>query len=275
MSGTLRWRLERLRGMTPAEVVYRLLRAIEARLERRLVARAVPAPDPACRGNPWIARDPKVNASAYAQAAERIAEGRLDVYALRALNLGFPPRWNRDPKSGIEAPPAYGKRLDTGDPDLVGDIRYLWQPNRHAHLVTLAQAHALTKKRLYLETLEEHLDSWFLACPQGIGPNWSSALEAGVRLVNWSMALLLVAVQFDVFRSKLPTFHQFFAAENWIWLAVAMGITKIIHEFGHGLSCKHFGGECHEMGLMFLVFTPCLYCNVSDSWMLPEGACRR
>lgn len=24
------------------------------------------------------------------------------------------------------------------------------------------------------------------------------------------------------------------------------------------------------MGLMFLVFTPCLYCNVSDSWMLPN-----
>jgi putative peptide zinc metalloprotease protein len=49
-----------------------------------------------------------------------------------------------------------------------------------------------------------------------------------------------------------------------------MGLVKICHEFGHGLSCKKFGGECHEMGLMFLVFTPCLYCNVSDSWMLPN-----
>ena len=193
MSGTLRWRLERLRGMTPAEAVYRLLRAIQARFERRLLDRAVPPPDAAHCGNAWIAKDPNVNASAYAQAAERIAEGRLDIYALRALNLGFPPRWNRDPKSGIEAPPVYGKRLDTANPDLVGDIHYLWQPNRHAHLVTLAQAHALTKKRLYLETLEEHLDTWFLACPHGIGPNWSSALEAGVRLVNWSMAWQLVA----------------------------------------------------------------------------------
>ena len=43
-----------------------------------------------------------------------------------------------------------------------------------------------------------------------------------------------------------------------------------MHEFGHGLSCKHFGGECHEIGVMLLVFTPCLYCNVSDSWMLPN-----
>ena len=67
-----------------------------------------------------------------------------------------------------------------------------------------------------------------------------------------------------------PTFHQFFDAKNWIYLGVTLAVTKVIHEFGHGLTCKHFGGECHEMGVMFLVLTPCLYCNVSDSWMLPN-----
>lgn len=83
-------------------------------------------------------------------------------------------------------------------------------------------------------------------------------------------ALMLVLLQFKKFQTKLPTFEQFFAAENWIWLGITMALVKIIHEFGHGLSCKKFGGECHEMGLMLLVFTPCLYCNVSDSWMLPN-----
>jgi len=83
-------------------------------------------------------------------------------------------------------------------------------------------------------------------------------------------AATLVAVQFDNFHNKLPTFHQFFEAKNWIYLGLTLGITKVIHEFGHGLTCKHFGGECHEMGVMFLVLTPCLYCNVSDSWMLPN-----
>jgi putative peptide zinc metalloprotease protein len=83
-------------------------------------------------------------------------------------------------------------------------------------------------------------------------------------------ALTLVAVQFDVFRSKLPGFYQFFSPTNGLLLALMLGITKIMHEFGHGLSCKHFGGECHEMGIMLLVLTPCLYCNVSDSWMLPS-----
>jgi putative peptide zinc metalloprotease protein len=81
-------------------------------------------------------------------------------------------------------------------------------------------------------------------------------------------ALTLVLVQWDKFQSKLPTFEQFFAADNWLFLGATMAIVKILHEFGHGLSCKKFGGECHEMGLMLLVFTPCLYCNVSDSWML-------
>ena len=83
-------------------------------------------------------------------------------------------------------------------------------------------------------------------------------------------AATLVIVQFDVFKSRLPEFNSFFAAQNWLALAVTLTATKILHEFGHGMSCKHFGGECHEMGVMFLVMTPCLYCNVSDSWMLPN-----
>lgn len=81
-------------------------------------------------------------------------------------------------------------------------------------------------------------------------------------------AILLVAVQFDVFLGRLPGFHEFFAQQNWLTIALMLALAKILHEFGHGLACKHFGGECHEMGAMLLVFAPCLYCNVSDSWLL-------
>ncbi|NQT15945.1 MAG: hemolysin D, partial [Planctomycetes bacterium] len=78
----------------------------------------------------------------------------------------------------------------------------------------------------------------------------------------------LVVVESDVLRSKLPDFQTFFTARNLIWLAVALAAAKVLHELGHALACKHFGGECHEIGILLLVFTPCLYCNVSDSWML-------
>ncbi len=83
-------------------------------------------------------------------------------------------------------------------------------------------------------------------------------------------AALLVAVEFDTFRSRLPEVHSLVASSNLPWLVLAIAATKVLHELGHALACRHFGGDCHEIGLMLLVFTPCLYCNVSDSWMLPS-----
>lgn len=83
-------------------------------------------------------------------------------------------------------------------------------------------------------------------------------------------AALLIAAEFETFTARLPSFRTFFGLHNWFWLTITLCVTKIIHEFGHGLACKRFGGECHEMGVMLLVGTPCLYCNVSDSWMIPS-----
>jgi putative peptide zinc metalloprotease protein len=100
---------------------------------------------------------------------------------------------------------------------------------------------------------------------------WFYSLPAQIVCLTLALsALTLVLVQFETFHNKLPTFNQFFDPSNWLFMGVVLAVTKIIHEFGHGLTCKHFGGECHEMGVMFLVLTPCLYCNVSDSWMLPN-----
>jgi hypothetical protein len=138
--------LNRLRCMTPAEVAFRLVRAVQARAERcgALGALRVPAPDLEPGFKAWVSLPSGANRPRYLAAAERIRDGRLDVFALRDVDLGHPPRWNRDPKSGIEAPLAHGKTLDYRNPDLVGDIKYLWEPNRHLHLVTLAQAYALS-----------------------------------------------------------------------------------------------------------------------------------
>jgi putative peptide zinc metalloprotease protein len=89
-------------------------------------------------------------------------------------------------------------------------------------------------------------------------------------LLSALAALTLAAVQFETLQARLPNFHAFFNAENAVWLMVALALAKILHELGHALACKRFGGECHELGVMLLVFTPCLYCNVTDSWMMPN-----
>ncbi len=134
------------------------------------------------------------------------------------------------------------------------------QKRRRERLGKLANIFALRFRGIDPEKLLNRLLPWF---------GWLFTPGALVgALVFGLAAVMLVLVQWDKFQSKLPTFEQFFSADNWLFLGVTMALVKILHEFGHGLSCKKFGGECHEMGLMLLVFTPCLYCNVSDSWML-------
>jgi len=81
---------------------------------------------------------------------------------------------------------------------------------------------------------------------------------------------LVVLARFDEFAAALPTFHQFFTPTNAVLIGVSLALVKVLHELGHGLSCKHFGGECHELGFMLLFGTPTMYCNVSDSWLLPS-----
>jgi heparinase II/III-like protein len=218
---TLRWRLNRLRCMTPVELAHRALRAVRARAEGKglLGAPAVPAADLSVASKPWVHCDALIETAPYVAAAEALAHGSLDAFALRELDLGTPPRWNRDPKTGIEAPLVHGKLLDYRNPDLVGDIKYLWEPNRHQHLVTLAQAYALSGKRCYYDALAEQLESWFIACPYPLGPNWSSTLEAGIRLANWAVAWQLVQpiLDDDLKRRWLRSVYQHaYFVRHWL-----------------------------------------------------------
>lgn len=189
----IRWYFNRLRCMTPAELPHRVARTLAAHAESRGLCRnEVPRPRFEAAGTRFVEVPDGIDAGRCLDAADRIVAGRFDLFALDDVRLGNPPCWNRDPKTGVLAPLTFGKLLDYRDPRRVGDIKYLWELNRHQHLVTLAQAHALGGDRRYAETLFEHLDSWFRACPYRLGANWTSALEAAIRLINWSLVWQLL-----------------------------------------------------------------------------------
>ncbi len=56
------------------------------------------------------------------------------------------------------------------------------------------------------------------------------------------------------------------------WFIVLLVITA--HEFAHGVTCRRFGGQVHEVGFLLLYFMPGFYCNVSDAWLFPEKSKR-
>jgi hypothetical protein len=186
---SLKWRVARVRAMSSREIAFRVGRAVRARAERWGLGLAR-APEPAGpSGNAWLAVLPRnFDVARYTEAADRVVSGSFHVFALDNAPLGFPPRWNTDPKTGIAAPLVFGKSLDYRDSRVVGDIKYLWEINRHLELVTLAQAWHLSKQTRFLEACQTLLDSWIEQAPYPFGVNWCSSLEHAIRLTNWSFA---------------------------------------------------------------------------------------
>lgn len=89
-------------------------------------------------------------------------------------------------------------------------------------------------------------------------------------VVSVLSAMGMLAINFDTVLRQMPEFQQFFGWPNLIYLSMTMAIIKVFHELGHGFTCHHYGAESHSIGLMLLVFSPTLYCDVTDSWMLPS-----
>jgi putative peptide zinc metalloprotease protein len=77
-----------------------------------------------------------------------------------------------------------------------------------------------------------------------------------LSILNWKSLFVSLGTLFSLYSIPL------------IVLVVFAVLT--VHEFGHGLTLKHFGGKVEEMGFMLLYFFPAFYCNVSDAWMLKK-----
>ncbi|WP_172329197.1 efflux RND transporter periplasmic adaptor subunit [Mangrovicoccus sp. HB161399] len=60
------------------------------------------------------------------------------------------------------------------------------------------------------------------------------------------------------------------ARDNILLLLLAYPFVKAFHELGHAYFIKRWGGEVHEIGIMFLVFMPVPYVDASDSIGFPD-----
>lgn len=84
-------------------------------------------------------------------------------------------------------------------------------------------------------------------------------------LLTAAASLYLGAQQWDVLLARLP---QFASVEGAIWLAVALTVAKVVHEFGHAYTAYRHGCHVAGMGVAFLVLWPVLYTDTTDAWRL-------
>ena len=101
-----------------------------------------------------------------------------------------PLDWHKAPDSGRPWPLDFVETIDRWlwcKPN-PGDLKVIWELNRHQHFVTLAQAYWLTGNERYAIACGKQLRSWVRTNPPGFGIHWYSSLEIALRLVAWSTA---------------------------------------------------------------------------------------
>ncbi len=86
---------------------------------------------------------------------------------------------------------------------------------------------------------------------------------AFVWLAVVAAAVKCAVEQFDMVTRQA---EGILSPDNLFLLYVAMVIVKTLHELGHAMACRRFGGEVHVMGVMLLIFTPLPYMDATSSW---------
>jgi len=199
--GRLVWFWNRLRCMTPAEVLHRAQQAGRKRVVRLLGRRLrkLEAADAGPAAARWLSVPLALRAEAGSAAvalvqaeAVRIGAGEVRLFAAGFHAVGRVPQWNRCPLTGVQAPAVPSHAISLTDRAQVGDIKFVWELNRHLHWVSLAQAHAVDGAQAPLLVLGEQLRAWLSQCPPDTGPNWTSSLEYALRLINWAAVWQLI-----------------------------------------------------------------------------------
>lgn len=89
--------------------------------------------------------------------------------------------------------------------------------------------------------------------------------------VLWAIVVGLAAkIAVDNFGALREQGQNVLAPGNLILLYLGLIFIKTVHEFGHAIFCRKFGGEVHVMGVMLMIFTPMPYVDATSSWSFRE-----
>lgn len=113
---------------------------------------------------------------------------------LRAADgcIGEPLIWNVDSKSRYAWNPKAHYRNIRLAPASGVDIKSPWERSRFHDCVFLGLAYRLTREEKYPQEFARRVTDWIAQNPCPYGVNWTNAMEAGIRTINWTFAFYLM-----------------------------------------------------------------------------------
>lgn len=191
---SLAWYINRLRAMSPAEVLHRvreirLKKAARGKLEGWPLYESA-GPAPAIPGF-TLGEVAEADRARILAAADAILAGRFGALGQDwpAFDLAGPDLdglWRLDPVTGKawDGAERYTFDISYRHRKDIGDIKYVWEFNRLQFLHPLAAAHALTGQAAYLGAIEAVIESWHRCNPPFRGLGWNSGIELALRAIS-------------------------------------------------------------------------------------------
>ena len=205
---SLGWYLHRLRAMTPSEVIHRVSERWKHRSDvsfadavgRLSLGDAVDVlmlPDPG--------KAPEVLRKALAQDAAALLRGEWSLFGWREAQVGTPPNWHRDAAAGVCIPSSsLAHRMNHRTLPEGADVRTIWEINRWSELVRLAMHAWVNRDVNAIRVSQDWLKDWCDRNPVAFGINWTSPLEVGLRLINFTWFDTLVQSSLAVLQREDP-----------------------------------------------------------------------
>lgn len=95
--------------------------------------------------------------------------------------------------------------------------------------------------------------------------SWAGALAWLTLVISGA---IIASIHWQALTSDLS--DRVFSADNILLFVLVYPLVKAVHELGHAYAAKTWGGEVHEIGLMFLVLMPVPYVDASSSIAFPQ-----
>ena len=89
-------------------------------------------------------------------------------------------------------------------------------------------------------------------------------------LIGVSLMLVAIAAMLLHWSTIIQITEIVFSPHNLLTMAVVWLFLKLIHELGHAAVCRRYGVEISDVGIVFILFAPMPYIDVTSAWRLPS-----
>ncbi|HPI00392.1 MAG TPA: heparinase II/III family protein, partial [Chitinophagaceae bacterium] len=183
MKNKLIWYANRLQSMSNREVLYRIKKHIQGRVEKLATKK---------NKFPFLEDYEKVFTAATELPYNTLPQELIEEFRMYnqfhffsyTIDITQPIHWHKDISTNKKFPLKFSKNINIRS-DEYGNAKIVWEINRLQFLLPLAIKCRLTKNEDDLNLWMDIMKSWVTANPYLKGVNWYSNIEVNIRLIIW------------------------------------------------------------------------------------------